>query len=131
MSNKQIRRYLRQVSNKLPYSGKKRKQIIEDLNRNIKNYVLTAPDATMQDIIKHFGSPETIALSGFEQTEINDLLKKMRVRKSVVRLVAGIAVLGVLIWGGVVGWAAYKEWSNTNGYTVDYLDDDIVNITYD
>lgn len=64
MNNKrlqrQIRGYLRQINNHLPFSYKAKKIILHNLYRGIKEYIAIFPNATMEDIYEHFGTYKEI-----------------------------------------------------------------------
>lgn len=129
--NKALKRYLRRVKKNLPCSGKEKGKIVGDLKNNITDYLLACPDATLQDIEEHFGSPESIALSCVEQTEVNTIIKKIRIRKTVLHIVAATAALIVLLWAGVVGWAAVQANDNSHSRVIDYINGEIIRITFD
>ena len=120
---RELKRYIKQIYRKLPYTGKERRRIIGDLQNNVGAYLESNPEASVADVQAHFGSPEGIAYSCVEQTELDVLLRKMRIRKTVIRIVGAVALVVLLLWGGVVGWAFYNEWNNSRGYTIDTIDE--------
>lgn len=52
----QIRLYLRQIKQALPFSHRARKIILTNLNRGLEEYISLFPNATMEDIYEHFGT---------------------------------------------------------------------------
>ncbi len=121
---KEIKRYIKQVHSKLPYTGKEKHRIMEDLKGNIENFLKDHPEAELADVETHFGSPESIAYSCVEQTELDELIRKMRIRRVVVRIVAATAAVAVLLWAGAVGWAIFQEWNSTHGYNEDTIEEE-------
>ena len=125
-NHRAVKSYIRQVQSKLPCAGKEKRRIMEALRGNIETFLKDNPEAEAADVEAHFGSPESIAYSCVEQTELDDVIRKMRIRRIVVRIVAATAALAVLLWAGAVGWAIFNEWNSTHGYNEDTIEEEWV-----
>lgn len=113
---RELKEYFRQLARWLPCPRKEKKQILKNVKANVDSYLLEHPDASLTDIEKHFGSPKTIAASYVESEDRDKILIKLHSRRIVVRAVALVAMTVILMWGCVVGWAAYEEWNRTHGW---------------
>ena len=121
-----IKKYFRQINLWLPCSRTEKKQILNDIQHNVKSYLLEHPDASLTDIEKHFGSPKTIAASYIESEDRDKILSKLHIRRIAVRTMLIVALTSILLWGCVVGWAAINEWKNTHGYQTDIITEEII-----
>ena len=120
-----LEKYFRQISLWLPCSRTEKKQILNNIQSNVKSYLSEHPDASLTDIENHFGSPKAIAASYVESEDRDKILSKLRIRRIVVRAVLSVALAAILLWGCVVGWAAYGEWNRTHGWNTIVVTEEI------
>ena len=123
---KTVNRYFQQLKLWLPCSGIEKKQILESIQTNIDAYLMESPNASLTDIENRFGSPKAVAASYIESEDRNKILSKLHIRRIVLRTVLSVALVIILLWGCVVGWAAINEWKNTHGYQTDIIPEEIL-----
>ena len=85
---KELRKYFRQVMNRIPGCGKWRKQFSRQLNQRISDFLEEQPDADMEQIVRHFGTPQQIAEAYVQEMDAGTVLQKLHVGNRIVRMVA-------------------------------------------
>ena len=111
-----VKCYLRGVSDALPCGRKVKKQIVSQISDSIENYLQENPNADFEMIQSHFGTPQEIATSYINEQDLSALINKMRVRKKVIAIVAGVMAAMLLLWiGSVVSETIYSR-KAVNGY---------------
>lgn len=93
-NNCALRRYYREIRSFLPVSCKQKNKVIADLQGSIEAYLDANPEADMQAIQAHFGTPNSIAAAYVDNADTADLLRDLRIRKKIVAIViAGVLVI--------------------------------------
>lgn len=64
----------------------------------------------------HFGEPQTIALSYIEDQDAPELLRKMRIKKKVLAIIAVVMSLILVIWLLATAWAIADAKQTTDGH---------------
>lgn len=116
-----LQKYFRQIGRLLPCAGKEKREIMQILKGNVEAFLEDIPTATIVDVQKQFGTPQSIAASYLEAEERDVLLKKLRIRKTIKRITLAVAAVILIMWASFIGWAAYEEWTSANGYIVDEI----------
>ena len=110
-----LRRYYRAVCGWLPGSRKLKKQVIAQLRVSVTSYLEQEPDASFDMLRERFGEPQAIAAAYVDNTDTAELLRALRVRRRVVTTVTAAAVIALILWAGVVTWAAVILNNNLHG----------------
>lgn len=126
MSNRDavLKRYYRDVKRVLPCSLAMKKQIVRQLQESVRGYLEQNPDANMDAVQQHFGTPQEIASGYIDDQDASELLKKMTIKKRVLAIIAGTMAAVLLTWAGVVAWAIAKQKTVQNGYYVLIIDEE-------
>lgn len=101
IDQRDIAKYVRQVGKRCPASY--RRKLITELPNNLADFVKDHPEATMEDILKHFGSPEKFAdeyLLTMDETKRRNIFHKAAWSGKVVCL--GIAIALAIIAVAVI-----------------------------
>ena len=98
--NRAARRYLRNVKDWLPCSGKLKREIMA----RIKNVL--------------DGLPKQIAASYVEDMDTEELLRNLRIRRRIVGIVTCTALIVVTLWAGTVTYAIIRNERLAHGYGV-------------
>ncbi len=114
-----LKRYYRSIRKDLPCSYKMKKRIMQQIQESVDQFLEQNPDADFDAVQLHFGEPQTIALSYIEDQDAPELLRKMRIKKSVLAIVACTMALIVAIWLAVAVWGIIDAKDTTNGHTND------------
>lgn len=117
-----LRRYYRAIRRWLPCGGKQKKQIMQQIQNDIRIYLEQNPTSDMAQIKKVFGEPEAIAASYIENMNMVDLLRSMRTRRRIVTIVIVAVTAALLMWGSMVTWGIVKEIKDDGGYIRVILD---------
>lgn len=116
--NVHLLRYLWEVREELPGSRKQRKQILSRVESSVRDFVTENPHADYAAITQRFGTPQQIAASYIEEMSTPELTQQLRIRKTIVRIVAVTALALVLLWAGVVLTALIRHIKDMDGYLI-------------
>ena len=98
-----LKRYIRSIGCEIP-SGKMRKRIILQIRDSIFAYIQENPEADVETVRSHFGTPEEIAASYLYAQETPVLLRKMSTNRRILAIVAGVMAVVLVLWIGVIAW---------------------------
>lgn len=115
-----VKCYLRGVSDALPCGRKAKKQIVSQISDSIENYLQENPDADFEMVQAHLGTPQEIATSYVNEQDTSVLVNKIRINKKLVVIIAGAMAAILLMWAGVVAWAAIDA-KKTNGRQIEIV----------
>lgn len=113
-----LKRYYRSIRKNLPCSYKMKKTIMQQIQESVGLFLEQNPDADFDAIQLHFGEPRTIALSYIEDQDAPELLRKMRVKRKVIAIVAGTMALILALWLAVVVWGIVDAEQTTGGHII-------------
>lgn len=116
--NVHLLRYLWKVRRELPGSGKQKEQILSRVESSVRDFVTENPNADYAAIEQRFGTPQQIVASCIEEMDAQELTLQLRIRKTIVRIVAATALVLVLLWAGVVVTALIRHVKAMNGYLI-------------
>lgn len=98
MTNRNGLKYLRKVRRLLPCSKSMKNEITAPLALSLSSYFEEEPNANLTDITARFGTPEAVAASCLENTDMPVILRQLRIRKRVFQIVAATALTILLTW---------------------------------
>ncbi len=96
---KQLKNYYRDIRHCLPGSGKLKKQIMCNIQQSVNAYLEEKPLADFEEVQRHFGTAQQIAAAYVEELDTSEVMKKLRIRKTVVGVVCAAVALALLLWG--------------------------------
>lgn len=111
-------RYLWEVREELPGNRRQKKQILSRVESSVQDFVIENPHVDYATITQRFGTPQQIAASYIEEMSTPELTQQLRIRKTIVRIVAVTALMAVLLWAGVVITALIRHVKAMNGYLI-------------
>ena len=114
--NRALKQYHRDIRHLLPGTAKQKKQLMDTLWQSIAAYVEDNPDATVQEVQAHFGTPQQIATAYLDEMSTSEVIKKIKTRKIVISIICIAIVLALLMWGLGVLKALSKEQHSADGY---------------
>ena len=121
----QLNQYYCSIHRRLPCNRKMKAKIIACIKETIDGYLKEHPLADMDAIQAHFGTPAQIAEAYIEEMTTPEIVKKFRVKKWAVTVIAVVAVVTVVAYLVVLGAAYANEKDSADGY---YEVDPIVEI---
>lgn len=116
--NVHLLRYLWEVREELPGTRRQKKQILSRVESSVRDFVIENPHVDYATITQRFGTPQQIAASYMEEMSTPELTQQLRIRKTIVRIVAATALVLVLLWAGVVVTALIRHVKAMNGYLI-------------
>ena len=115
---KELTRYYRCISRCLPLKQAQRQQIMEKIRFSVEDYLAAHPEADMAAVTAHFGAPQEIAAAYIENMTPEEILKKMRFRKTVLTILCAAAATVLLLWGSIIVYAIVKDITTDNNLIV-------------
>lgn len=101
-----LKQYYCSIRNELPCSWSLRRKILWQIRESVDNYLKENPEADIATIEERFGNARTIAASYIDAQDAPELLRKLRIKKRVIVIIAGAVAAILLIWSAAVIWAA-------------------------
>lgn len=115
---KELTQYYRKISRCLPLKKAQRQQIMEKIRFSVEDYLAAQPEADMAAVTAHFGAPQEIAAAYIENMTPEEILKKMRFRKTVLTILCAAAATVLLLWGSIIVYAIVKDITTDNNLIV-------------
>lgn len=94
---KEIEKYISDVSSKLLCSKEKKKELIEDIRGAVFDFVEGSGTKDISDIYKHFGTPEELAKAHMSELDPAQIKKKVNIRRVLIVAVVVALVLFAII----------------------------------
>lgn len=122
--NKIVRQYLRQVRKAVPCSGKERRQLVEQLEESVAQYVSEHGAETVDDISREFGSPGEIWEAFLQNKDAAYIQRQLALKNRVCRIVIGMAAVLVIIVA-ILGTLRFIDgYQFRHGYVVEKIVED-------
>ena len=77
----------------LPGNRRQKKQILSRVEASVRDFVTENPNVDYAAIEQRFGTPPQIAASCIEEMDAQELTLQLRIRKTIVRIVAVTALI--------------------------------------
>ena len=116
--NRAVRRYLRETRGWLPCSGKLKREIMVRVENVLDEYLAEHLNADFSELSRRFGEPKQIASSYVDDMDTEKLLCDLRVRRRIVGIVTGTALILITLWAGTVTYAIIHNEKIAHGYGV-------------
>jgi len=97
---KEIEKYISDVSSKLLCSKEKKKELIEDIRGAVFDFAEESGTNNIADIYKHFGTPEELAKAHMSELDPEQIKKKVNIRRVVI--VAVVVALIALVFSLII-----------------------------
>lgn len=115
---RELNRYYRAISRELPCAGKRKKQILADIQQSVEVYRRDNPEADFAEIQSHFGTPSQIVNSYIEEMGMAELISGLRIRRRALQVLISVGVAVVVIWLAVALFAFVDALNTNRGYFV-------------
>ena len=97
--NRELKRYYRETMRLLPGTAKQKKQLMETLWESVNAYIEENPQATIQEVQAHLGTPQQTAAPYLDEMSAPDVIKKIRTRKTVIAIICAAIAVALIMWG--------------------------------
>ena len=122
--NKIVRQYLRQVRKAVPCSGKERRQLVQQLEESVAQYVSEHGAETVDDISREFGSPGEIWEAFLQNNDAAYIQRQLALKNRVCRIVIVMAAVLVIIVA-ILGTLRFIDgYQFRHGYVVEKIVED-------
>lgn len=109
-----LRRYFRQIRSWLPCTRKMKRQIMEQIEDRVRDFLEQNPNADLAQLQAAFGEPQIIATTYVENIGTTEILKNLRVHRRIVTIITVTAIVVLLSWAVMVTWATFSLSNATN-----------------
>lgn len=93
----EAKNYLKSIEKTLVGTKQQKNEFLKNISSAVEEYCESNPDASFDDICSRFGAPDVIAKELICDTDVNEIKKKVGVKKIIAAAVAVIiAVVAVL-----------------------------------
>lgn len=94
----ELKKYYSEVSGAIVCSHKQKTAFMKELRSNVEEFLTSAPEATVEDIITCFGSPEIIAESFLENADSAKIKKRLDIKKYIIiAIVVALLIYAVFV----------------------------------
>ena len=108
----ELKAYLYAVKKSLGYVPRKGK-IVKDLRHELEGYLEQNGDATMEDVYRLFGAPESMAgqvISAMSMDEIEKNMKRVKLVRTLAVVTAAVMLVAfTLTMAGIIHWNYSNE----------------------
>ena len=121
MQEKELKRYFKEIRRCLLCNTKLSRKFLADLAQSVDQFVEAEPEADIDAVKKHFGTPEQIAKSFFAEADIGYIRKKMRIR----RIITICMIIALAVWCIVLGGSLIDNHLSAHGYGEEFIIENI------
>lgn len=100
---KESKRYFNEIKKSIPLESKRTRDFLKSLEYQIDEFQSDNPNCTYNDLILEFGFPEDIIASYFKESQSNELIRNLKIRKYIKYIT--LSIIAVVIALGA--WKAY------------------------
>ena len=123
ISNKEIDKYIHDISVLMPLSNSESKRFLSDMRKSFETFAEDNPSASIDDLMNDYGSPTNIAYDYIEGMDTEQLIKRLSLMRLVRRGIIGLLVIALLalsIYNAILlrGYNDFKKSIVTNSETV-------------
>lgn len=100
---KEIEKYISDVSSKLLCSKEKKKELIEDIRGAVFDFAEGSDTKDIAEIYKHFGTPEELAKAHMSELDPAQIKKKVNIRKVlIVAVVVALVLFTIMLFISII-----------------------------
>ena len=100
---KESKKYFDEIKELIPSKNKRTKDFLKNFKSQIEEYETDNIDCTYNDLIQEFGFPEDVIASYFGESQINELIKNLTIKRY-LKLITIVIITVVVLLGS---WKAY------------------------
>ncbi|MBR6567336.1 MAG: hypothetical protein IKK60_01645 [Clostridia bacterium] len=84
ITDRELKEYYSRINAAVLCDRRQKKEFLYQLKENVQEFISDTPDATMEDIEKAFGTPESISGSFIENTDSLKIRKQVQLKKALI-----------------------------------------------
>lgn len=97
--SKEIDQYFKQIRNLFPMYRKEERLFLSQLKSSVEDFAEDKPECTLDDIVQRFEDPQTVVHNYLSALDIDDLCKKISLRKYILRAIVVLLLLTTIYTG--------------------------------
>jgi hypothetical protein len=113
-TNRDIRRYRRDVFGAIPASFKTKRKMLSDLDSAVEGFAADKESIDYDDLVIRFGKPVEVAEAYIADTPYSELIERFSIRKKVIMIVSAAVLMILISWAGIVIYESRKAELNMN-----------------
>lgn len=114
-----IKRYIKEINQNMICDFRTRKKFISDIKNSVYDFAESENAVTMDDICKHFGTPQQIA----KEFLLNADVKKIKRRMNFTKIVLIGIIVALVMWAAGLVYAIIDANYISDGYGVETIHD--------
>lgn len=122
MRNRDVKRYCNDIRKSIPYFGKEKRAIMDQIESMVTAYEDENLSADYDAMVSRFGSPEQIAFSYIDETDTSSLAKKLQNKRIMLRIMGGTCAAIIIIWLGFAGVALVNNLISSDGSIYSHIE---------
>lgn len=121
-NDRELRRYYRAIRSWLPCTRKLKKQIIWQIQSRVQDYLTQNPDTDITGLQAEFGTPQAIAAAYVENSDTEEILRGLRVRRRIAAIVMTAVMIVLLSWAALIAFEIVEFQDTVHGKIVVTID---------
>ncbi len=116
-----IKKYLKNIWTIMPVHTKKEKLYLNELEKHLNEYLDDHPQCSYDDIVLQFGEPKDIVVEYIQNSDENDLIKRMKLKSIIQKFLIFFSVVCTIlaIWFGVLWYDYMQDAKNSIIYEIE------------
>lgn len=122
-NDRELRKYYREVGSRLTGTNSQKRLLVAQIKERVGIFLQEQPEAEIDAVIRHFGTPQQIAQAHLEQMDAPELLGKLRIRKRIVVTVTAAVFVALALWAVAVGIALIDAHEDAHWYYETFIEE--------
>lgn len=116
-----IKKYIKNIWTIMPMHTKKEKFYLNELKKHLNEYVDDHPQCSYDDIVQQFGDPKDIVVDYIQNSNENELIKRMKLKSIIQRFLIFFSVICTIlaIWIGILWYDYIQDQKNSIIYEIE------------
>lgn len=87
--------YIKNLKKELKISSKYKRNLLNDLEVNVKSYMVEHPETTYNDLVEIFGTPVDVSESFYESLSSDEIKKQQKLKKHIIIIAIVVGLICV------------------------------------
>ena len=116
-----IKKYIKNIWAIMPMHTKKEKFYLNELKKHLNEYLDDHPQCSYDDIVQQFGEPKDIVVNYIQNSDENDLIKRMKLKSIIQKFLIFFSVICTIlaIFFSVLWYDYIQEQKNSIIYEIE------------
>lgn len=101
VSQSELKKYFHSIKKALRSTPGEKKHLLAALQSDVEEYLAENPEASMDDVVSHFGTPETIGMEHIQELPVEEVSKRINsatFNKKAVMIALVVVVVLVFVY---------------------------------